>query len=121
SSMRFISNGGEAVVARTARRFLQLLAPHGLAQTVMHPAWGMSETSSGVTYSYAFSLDATSDDDSFVEVGGAIPGVSLRIVDDDGTPVRMGEIGRLQISGDTITAGYYGKSELNREAFTTDG
>ncbi|HZP59684.1 MAG TPA: AMP-binding protein, partial [Opitutaceae bacterium] len=45
SSMRFILNGGEAIVSRTARRFLEILAPHGLPATAMRPAWGMSETS----------------------------------------------------------------------------
>ena len=38
SALRFILNGGEAIVARTARRFLQLLAPHGLPATAMRPA-----------------------------------------------------------------------------------
>jgi acyl-CoA synthetase (AMP-forming)/AMP-acid ligase II len=33
SSMRFIANGGEAVVARTAERFLRLLAAHGFRRT----------------------------------------------------------------------------------------
>ncbi|MGA3007067.1 MAG: AMP-binding protein [Opitutaceae bacterium] len=46
SSMRSILNGGEAIVSKTARRFLSLLAPHGLPATAMLPVWGMSETCS---------------------------------------------------------------------------
>ncbi len=47
--MRCIVNGGEAAVARTARRFVELLAPLGLRARAMQPAWGMSETGSAAT------------------------------------------------------------------------
>ena len=121
SSIRFVLNGAEAISAKTARRFLQLLAPHQLAATAMHPAWGMAETSSGVAYSNNFSLDSTTDDDLFVEVGTPIPGVSLRIVDDRDCIVREGIIGRLQVGGLTLTSGYYQNQKLNHEVFTEDG
>lgn len=121
SSMRFILNGGEAIVARTARRFLQMLRPHGLPGTCMHPAWGMSETSSGVTYSDCFSVETTSDDDSFVEVGAPIPGFSMRIVDARDRLAREEEIGRLQVRGPSVTSGYYRNPGLTRNAFSADG
>ncbi|HTQ31722.1 MAG TPA: SDR family NAD(P)-dependent oxidoreductase, partial [Opitutaceae bacterium] len=121
SSMRFILNGGEAIVSRTARRFLEILAPHGLPATAMRPAWGMSETSSGVTYSRRFTLATTRDDDPFVEVGDPIPGVQLRIVDQHDMPVPEGKSGRLQIRGISITEGYHENPEANEKAFTADG
>jgi amino acid adenylation domain-containing protein/FkbM family methyltransferase len=121
SSLRFILNAGEAIVAKTARRFVELLAPHGLPGTAMHPAWGMSETSSAVTYSDRFLLDTTSDQDSFVEVGGPIPGISLRILDGQNQLVEEGKIGALQIKGATVTSGYFRNPELNQEVFTPDG
>lgn len=121
SSMKYLLNGAEAIVAKTARRFVQLLLPHGLPNTAMHPAWGMSETSSGVVYSDRFSLDRVKDDDSFVEVGAPIPGFSMRIVEDQGNLVEEGEIGRLQVMGHTVTAGYYNNPKVNAEAFTDDG
>lgn len=121
SSMRFILNGGEAIVARTARRFLRLLRPHGLPETCMHPAWGMSETSSGVTYSDGFSLLTTSDDDSFVEVGAPIPGFSMRIVDALDSLAPEGAIGRLQVRGASVMSGYYRNPELTKKAFSADG
>ncbi len=121
SSMRCFLNGAEAIVAKTARRFLQLLAPHGLAPTVMCPSWGMAEVSSGVTFSHHFSLNSTTDNDLFVEVGSPIPGVDLRIVDDQNQVVSEGEIGALQVKGLTVTSGYYQNPEANQEAFTQDG
>ncbi|HTC94824.1 MAG TPA: SDR family NAD(P)-dependent oxidoreductase [Terriglobales bacterium] len=121
SSLRFILNGGEAIVARTARRFLQLLIPCGLPPRAMHPAWGMSETCSGVTFSGNFRLETTSDDDPFVEVGAPTAGTSLRIVDSQDQVVEEGKIGRLQIQGVSVTSGYYNNPELNHESFSQDG
>lgn len=121
SSMRFILNGGEAIVARTARRFLHLLQRYGLPTTSMHPAWGMSETSSGVTYSERFQLDSTGDDDPFVEVGAPIPGFSVRIVDVQDRLVNEAAIGRLQVKGPSVLSGYYQNPEADKEAFTADG
>ena len=121
SSMRFILNGGEAIVAKHARKFLELLAPKGLPATAMHPAWGMSETCSGVTYSHNFSLDSTTDEDSFVSVGAPVPGFSIRIVDAQEQVVEEETIGRVQVKGVSVTSGYYQNPEINREVFTDDG
>ncbi len=121
SSMQFVLNAGEAIVSKTTRRFLQCLKPHGLSPTCMFPAWGMSETSSAVTFSRSFSLEDTADDDTFVSVGTPIPGVSIRIVDAQGTLASEGVIGRLQVTGEPVTSGYYQLPNLNTEAFTADG
>ncbi|MBV9390134.1 MAG: SDR family NAD(P)-dependent oxidoreductase, partial [Chroococcidiopsidaceae cyanobacterium CP_BM_ER_R8_30] len=121
SSMRFILNAGEAIVAKTARRFLELLCPHGLPSTAMHPAWGMSETSSAVTFSHNFSLDSTTDNDLFVEVGAPLSGVSLRIVDTQNQVVDENNIGRLQVKGSMVTSGYYQNPDLNQNVFIDDG
>ena len=120
SSVKFLLNGAESIVAKTAKRFMELLAPHGLKTTVMHPAWGMAEVSSGVTYSHNFFLSSIDDDDSFVEVGAPIPGVNVRIVDSHNQIVTENTIGSLQISGNTVMSGYYENPELNREVFTED-
>ncbi|MBW4511501.1 MAG: amino acid adenylation domain-containing protein [Scytonematopsis contorta HA4267-MV1] len=121
SSMRFLLNGGEAIVAKHARKFLELLAPYGLRATAMHPAWGMSETCSGVTYSHNFTLDSTTDDDSFVSVGSPIPGFSIRIANIQNQLVKEGIIGHIQVKGASVTSGYYENTEINQEAFTDDG
>ncbi|PYT47711.1 MAG: AMP-dependent synthetase, partial [Acidobacteria bacterium] len=121
SSMRFILNGGEAIVPKTTRKFLQLLAKHGLRADAMHPAWGMSETCSGVAFSDRCSLETVRDEDSFVEVGMPIPSVSFRIVNGEDQPLEEGQIGRLQVRGLPVTTGYYKNRELNRECFSHDG
>jgi acyl transferase domain-containing protein/acyl-CoA synthetase (AMP-forming)/AMP-acid ligase II/aryl carrier-like protein len=121
SCLEWMGNGAEAVVAKTTRRFLALLAPCGLRDGVVSPGYGMSETTSGIVHSHDFSLATTSDDDPFVEVGQPIPGVSLRIVDERQRVVPAGEVGSLQVRGLTVTPGYYNRPDLNAEAFTPDG
>jgi len=121
SCVRAVLNGAEAIVARTARRFMMLLEPFGLPPSAMQPAWGMSETSSGVTYADRFSLSTSSDDDPFVEVGRPIPGISLRIVDTGNRNIAEGAVGRLQVRGSTVMDGYFRSAEATRAAFTPDG
>ncbi len=120
SSLRWMGNGAEAVVGKTARQFLQLLSPHGLAPNAVSPGYGMSETCSGIVHSRTFSLDSTDDDDDFVELGNPIPGVSVRIVDQADQVVPEGTIGRLQVKGLTVMGGYYQRPDLTAEVFTAD-
>ncbi|WP_353737207.1 SDR family NAD(P)-dependent oxidoreductase [Moorena sp. SIO3B2] len=121
SSMKFVLNGGEAVVAKTARKFVKLLSKWKLPKTAMHPAWGMSETASGVAYSHQFTLDSTDDGQKFVEVGSPIPGFAIRIVDNQNQIVSEETIGRVQVKGASVTSGYYQNPTANQEAFTADG
>lgn len=121
SSMRFVINAGEPIVTKIARSFLKLLRRYDLPTNVIHPAFGMSETSSGITYSDSFSLESLSDDTLFVELGLPIAGASLRIVDDNEQIVTEGTIGRLQVKGASVTCGYYQNLQANQEAFTPAG
>jgi len=57
-----------------------------------------------------------------VSQGPARPGTELRVVDEDGSVVRHGEVGRIETRSDSqMFSGYYGDPEATREAFTTDG
>jgi thioester reductase-like protein len=122
SAMRFLTNAGESIVTSTARRFLQLLEPHGLCATAMRPAFGMTETCSGITWSDRFPPEPTDGNEPlFVELGPPIPGASLRIIHDRDQVVREGQIGRLQVKGLSVTSGYYQNPELTRSAIDEGG
>jgi acyl-CoA synthetase (AMP-forming)/AMP-acid ligase II len=121
SSLRFLGNAGEAIVAKTARRTLELLGSKGLPPSAMHPMWGMSETASAAVTSERFSLASTTDDDAWVELGRPIPEMSMRIVDDDGVVVEEGVIGALEVRGPSVTVGYWQHLAGDREGFTPDG
>lgn len=54
-------------------------------------------------------------------VGKALPGVSLRIVDDARKPVGVGQIGAVQVRGPNVFSGYWRMPEKTREEFTEDG
>jgi len=120
SSIKGFLNGGEAILALSALQFLSLLGPHGARRDCMWPAWGMSETSSGVVCSRSF-VDDTRDSGTFVNVGCPIPGFQMRIVDHDNRLVAEGTIGSLQVTGAQVTSGYWNNPEETRSAFTDDG
>jgi malonyl-CoA/methylmalonyl-CoA synthetase len=54
-------------------------------------------------------------------VGFPLPGVSLRVVDDAGQPVAVGEIGGIQVKGPNVFSGYWRMPEKTAEEFTSDG
>lgn len=143
SCLREITNGGEPVIASTSHRFLELLTPHGLPADSMRPAWGMSETCSGVTYARqhlddrsagTVAIDPSSlsgsirhivpgDKDAVVlsTVGGPIPGVQIRVVDESGRVLPEDRLGELRIRGLTMMHGYFANEGANRDAYDEDG
>jgi amino acid adenylation domain-containing protein len=121
SSMQFMLNGAEAVVPKTTQAFIDLMQPFGMPPDSVKPVYGMSEISSGVTYSKRLQLTYGSDDTVFVSVGRTIPGVNMRIVDENDELMVERQSGRLQISGVTVTKGYLGGEAVNKDVYTQDG
>jgi malonyl-CoA/methylmalonyl-CoA synthetase len=54
-------------------------------------------------------------------VGFPLPGVSLRVQDDEGQSLPMGEIGGIQVRGPNVFKGYWRMPEKTAEEFTADG
>jgi malonyl-CoA/methylmalonyl-CoA synthetase len=54
-------------------------------------------------------------------VGFPLPGVGLRVRDDQGNDVPRGEIGGIQVKGPNIFKGYWHMPEKTKEEFTADG
>ncbi len=54
-------------------------------------------------------------------VGYPLPGTSVRVVGDDGTPCAAGEVGHIQVKGDNVLPGYWRMPEKNKEEYTPDG
>ena len=54
-------------------------------------------------------------------VGAALPGVAVRVHDDQGRACAPGEIGGIEVQGPSVFAGYWRMPEKTREEFTADG
>jgi malonyl-CoA/methylmalonyl-CoA synthetase len=54
-------------------------------------------------------------------VGVPLPGVGVRVVDDAGKAVPVGEIGNIQVQGPNVFKGYWRMPEKTAEEFTQDG
>jgi malonyl-CoA/methylmalonyl-CoA synthetase len=54
-------------------------------------------------------------------VGFPLPGVSLRVMGDDGKELAVGEIGGIQVKGPNVFKGYWRMPEKTAEEFTADG
>lgn len=141
SSIKFFMNAGEQVTLPVVRDFLYGVAPFGVSQQAMQPAFGMAEACTCITYQNNFNFEtgihrvwksslsgslkkADRDDamtSNFVDLGSPIPGVQIRIVDRDNHLLPEGVIGRLQIKGDVVTPGYFNNEAANLEAFVGDG
>ncbi len=79
--------------------------------------YGMSETGMNLSNPYAGPRRPGT-------VGVPLPGVSIRIVDPEGTPPRLddvasGEAGELLVSGPNVFAGYWRDPEKTRESFVS--
>ncbi len=54
-------------------------------------------------------------------VGFPLPGMAIRIVDDENRPVAPGDIGDIQVKGDNVFRGYWQMPEKTAAEFTADG
>lgn len=54
-------------------------------------------------------------------IGRGIPGVTLRVLDDDGRPVGVGEIGEIVAYGDNVSPGYYNDPDESAKKFHGGG
>ncbi|MDO9439077.1 AMP-binding protein [Hydrogenophaga sp.] len=54
-------------------------------------------------------------------VGPALPGVSLRVVDDQCQPVAPDAVGQIQVQGENVFVGYWNLPEKTRAEHTDDG
>jgi malonyl-CoA/methylmalonyl-CoA synthetase len=54
-------------------------------------------------------------------VGPALPGVTVRVVDGEGTPCGTESVGAIEVKGPNVFAGYWRMPDKTREEFTADG
>jgi malonyl-CoA/methylmalonyl-CoA synthetase len=79
--------------------------------------YGMSETAMLTSNPY----QALGGERRGGTVGFPLPGVSLRVQDDEGQSLPTGEIGGIQVKGPNVFKGYWRMPEKTAEEFTADG
>ncbi|SEH43087.1 non-ribosomal peptide synthetase/type I polyketide synthase [Magnetospirillum fulvum] len=119
SHLRILISGGEAVDAVAARRFEQALARFGLRPGVLRPGFGMSEAGGGITFAEGLEtcLVPGLTAQPVTGLGVPVPGLSLRIADDQGEVRPERSIGRVQIRTEALIEGYVNDAEATAEAF----
>ncbi|MFT7474728.1 MAG: long-chain acyl-CoA synthetase [Verrucomicrobiales bacterium] len=81
---------------------------------VVEEGYGLTETSPVLTTSRGFAVRAGS-------VGKVIDGVEMLLVEQDGTPVEIGDAGEIVVRGPGIFAGYFDDAEASGQVLTADG
>ncbi|MFN6483320.1 MULTISPECIES: SDR family NAD(P)-dependent oxidoreductase [unclassified Nostoc] len=142
SCVKFLLTAGEAVSSKAVEDFRKNLVAYRLKATAIRPAFGMAEMGSGITYYQPLQeapllfhrveksrLQGTikrveidhPNYSTFTDLGSVIPGITIRIVDEQNSVLREDTIGRLQVKGDAVSPGYYNNHNANSQSFLKDG
>ena len=118
-SLAYLYNGSEPVSGEVIERFYERFAPYGLRRGVVHPVYGMAETTLIVTAPDRSSPLRTRDIDGVrvVSVGRPQGDFEIRIVAEDGGAAPPGSVGEIAIRGACVTPGYYLNDEENARRF----
>jgi len=128
SSWRVAGCGAEPVRADTLEAFAQKFSAAGFNPSAFLPCYGMAEHTLAVTFARRgepLEVDRISSEGlvdrrraeppsgprdralRVVNCGRPFPGHQVRIVDEDGIPVREGEIGEIVLAGPSVMQGYF--------------
>lgn len=118
SSLRTVIYGASAIAPDRLARAIKVFGE------VFVQFYGLSETPMPLTA--LGQRDHQFDPDGPVperlrSAGRVNPFVDLRLVDLDGREVTPGEIGEIQVRGDTVMLGYWGQPDATREMVDSDG
>jgi long-chain acyl-CoA synthetase len=109
SALRVCVSGGAAMPVEVLRRFEDTFG------CVVLEGYGLSETSPVASFNHP---DRERKPGS---IGTPIRGVQMRVVDEAGVEVPLGEVGEIAIRGHNVMKGYWNKPEATAEAVSADG
>lgn len=108
TALRLMVSGSAALPVPVLERWREL-SGHTLLER-----YGMTEIGMGLSNSYRGERFPGS-------VGTPLPGVEVRLVDDEARPIDDGQPGEIQVRGPTVFHDYWERPEDTVEAFTDDG
>jgi long-chain acyl-CoA synthetase len=109
SRLRYAIGGGASVMPVTSARWKALTGRDIIE------GYGLSETSPVLT------LNPPGQESFSATVGLPLPSTDIKLLDDDGREVAIGETGEVCAMGPQVMRGYWEKPEANATAFTSDG
>jgi malonyl-CoA/methylmalonyl-CoA synthetase len=110
-NMRLFISGSAPLLIETFNEF-KALTGHTILER-----YGMSET----VMLTSNPCDPKDGERKGGTVGFPLPGVGVRVHDDQGQPLPQGEIGGIEVKGPNVFAGYWRMPEKTKEEFTADG
>ena len=111
-SLRYCSQAGGHMPRQIKEKLRRALPEH----TDIYIMYGATEASARLTY-----LPPSRFAEKIESIGVAIPGVTMRVVDANGTELPVGETGELAGSGSNIMQGYWMDEELSRKVLSHNG
>ncbi|MGF6773562.1 long-chain acyl-CoA synthetase [Paraburkholderia sp. GAS199] len=109
SRLRMSGGGGAAVVRSVSERW------KAITGGFIREGYGLSETSPVLSFNPDFV------DEFNGTTGLPVPSTDIKLLDDNGREVAVGESGEICAKGPQVMRGYWEKPEANADAFTADG
>jgi long-chain acyl-CoA synthetase len=109
SNLRVAGGGGAAIIEAVSAKW------KALTGVMIHEGYGLSETSPVLSFNptSVFEFNGTT--------GLPVPSTDIKLLDEDGREVGIGEPGEICAKGPQVMSGYWQKPEANAAAFTDDG
>jgi acyl-CoA synthetase (AMP-forming)/AMP-acid ligase II len=142
SAMKALLNGAEPISVKIMEDFTEVLKKYKFAEEAMMPVYGMAEATLAISFMplmkpsviTAFDTEELDYKQRAVKanhasghssrmlsaVGVALKNIEIRIVDDLDSELPHGNVGHIQISGTSITNGYFNKPEETENIFCSE-
>ena len=109
SNLRLSGGGGAAVIAAVSAKWQEITGQ------IIREGYGLSETSPVLTFNPMYLTEFSGN------TGLPVPSTDIRLLDDEGREVAIGQPGEICAKGPQVMRGYWDKPEANAAAFTADG
>ncbi|MDO4224219.1 MAG: AMP-binding protein [Acinetobacter sp.] len=109
SQLQASVGGGSSVLSATAQAWKKL------TKTTLLEGYGLSETSPVVAFT------PPNNDEYTASIGVPIPNTDVRLLDDQGQMVALGEAGEVCVKGPQVMKGYWNRPDETALVMTADG
>lgn len=83
----------------------------------LHIGFGATELGGGIAATHIGDPDAVQAE----TVGQPMPGMEVRIIDEEGRPLPPGQVGELVVRGESVMTGYWGAPDLTAQVVDEEG